>query len=493
MWRLDDGGELVCASSDPKRSGRAHIHAAPDSSWLLVGRFDGEIGKNWILFETNAGQERARLSAFRNTDIGYTNPDYTVASATGALIAYSEFSYSPKGVERRSLVQSTASGKVVRILDDAWPLIFSAGDDLLVTGDHAQKADNTTSSRFSPEAGWVDTPPRPALQSVTIWDVQCWKKRRQIMVDRRMPVSAALSRDRRLLAVVLFAPVEEQSAADELGIWDVSTGSLVAALPFNWPKSVAIRPKVEFSPDGSLLVLASGSALRRHVWVVRDLPPRPVELPRFGRDIDVLDEGEVYPRFSPDGARLLIPAPDCCEMRPTTNPDRATRLPSGRLEFSPDGCSIAVVQAKPYADFWRPLRNWINRRLGRQFMGPPAQTSELLVLDSSTGSLIGGNLVLPYGSNLLGFAADGRSIWTMFYNRSQVSPFTYLGGNPNGEPTYEPDGTMVVQQWSLPSPRPPWWLIAVTVIGVSLIFADLCRSRRLAVHLPVRLYQQPLS
>ena len=125
------------------------------------------------------------------------------------------------------------------------------------------------------------------------------------------------------------------------------------------------------------------------------------------------------------------------------------------------------------------MRDWINQRFGRIVVKPPAEVGELLIFDARTGVIMGRNAVLSTRSSLLGFAADGRSVWTMTYT-AQFTPGGYLLRDRNGEPVDEPDGTMCVQQWAVPTGIPPLWLLAVTVFSVALAIFDWRRGRRIA-------------
>src|SRR5262249_45704599 len=145
---------------------------------------------------------------------------------------------------------------------------------ILVTGDQFQKANSSSHMRFTPETGWVVLQSeRPALQSVTLWDTRNWEKLQQFKIEQWFPRAAALSRDGQWLAIAMKAPPEDDSGVARMKLWDLNVGLRAASVPFDWPKDLR-PPRVEFSRSGSLLIVASGSPSRRHVWDVRKLPPR---------------------------------------------------------------------------------------------------------------------------------------------------------------------------------------------------------------------------
>ena len=47
-----------------------------------------------------------------------------------------------------------------------------------------------------------------------------------------------------------------------------------------------------------------------------------------------------------------------------------------------------------------------------------------------------------------------------------------------GRPATTGDGTLRVQEWTVPSSWPPWWLLGGTALGVLLALADWRRERR---------------
>ena len=87
------------------------------------------------------------------------------------------------------------------------------------------------------------------------------------------------------------------------------------------------------------------------------MPPHAVGLPEGGLEYGNIHEGPIYPWFSPDGTRFLLPGaePDTLDIRQTDQPDRVVLAQSslkyfGRPDFSPDGKSLALV---------RPAQWWI--------------------------------------------------------------------------------------------------------------------------------------
>ena len=488
MWDLASGRELVRAFDGPRPyTMPIGFRAAPDGSWLLVGNDWSSTftPAGWQLFDPATGGKRGLLPSRAGPGRDLDRPLSPVVSANGQFVAYRERSWSPQGGMTRTVVQLTATGEVVHAIENSWPLTFSSDDRILVTGEQVQKADNSSSVSHSPTTGWKITLPKPALQSVSLWDTQTWRRLRQFRADRRFPSAAGFSRDGRWLAVALPAPYEDKSTTAQMGLWNLESGDRVAAMTFDWPEQAWSWPiNVEFSPNGSLLVVASDAAPRRHVWDLRNSPPREIPISNSGPSGSDWSAAPEFPQFSADGGRFVLPGSDLCtpEIRETDDPDHAVTPQFkfeyfGQPDFSADGRTLATIQHAPGSDPWKPVRFWINKWFGRLVLDPPEARSQLLVFDAASGRILSRNTVLPAPAMLLGFAADGRSLWTMTYLRPALSPGALLR-HANGQASYEPDGTMLVQQWSVPTELPPWWLLTITVVAAGLVVIDWRRSRR---------------
>ena len=100
--------------------------------------------------------------------------------------------------------------------------------------------------------------------------------------------------------------------------------------------------------------------------------------------------------------------------------------------------------------------------------------SELLIFNAQTGAVTGEIPDLGAYVRLLGYAADGKSLWTGSFTSEPAMI---------GEDT--PDGTLRVQQWAVPTFWPPAWLLAVTCLALLIAVADYrhsyCRLRKKCV------------
>ena len=137
LWDLV-GGREAADLSEPKLKvyGAADSHTGPDGSWLLVGHFSPMDGtQTWRLWDLATDGERGRLPTGGPGNLPGVDLSGPVASPSGEFIAYSR--RTPGNLQ--AVVQQTKTGEACHILDDAWPLTFSAEDSIFVTGGHAQK------------------------------------------------------------------------------------------------------------------------------------------------------------------------------------------------------------------------------------------------------------------------------------------------------------------------------------------------------------------
>jgi hypothetical protein len=201
-------------------------------------------------------------------------------------------------------------------------------------------------------------------------------------------------------------------SADSYRLWDAATGRELAA--------AFERPGVEdcrFSPDGH--------------WVI-------------ARMLD----GTITVRAATDGREQ--PADFRLPPEAEVGPDRPTDP-----AVSPDGRLLATLEGPGQMSLlWE---DWA-RRLGLPRSGRRLK-SYVRLTDRHTGADLGRVPALPQG---IGFAPDGRSVWTCDQTADPASGEVRLH----------------VWQSAVPPPGPPAWLLGVTAVAVLLAAADRWRSRR---------------
>jgi WD40 repeat protein len=451
LWDLDTGRERLHVVADSKE-GYVPVttQLAPDGSWLLTAR-PGQAGPEGVrlqLWDTDTGRER--WSTFISNGSWVDCPPNHLVAPDGRYIACRR-----NGTLTTDLLL-TDTGQVRKTLENAWPLAFTADSRILAVVHYEVS--------------------HPAV--VSLWDTETGEPRGRLIGRQLWAGAAAFSPDGRWLAVGLPSFTNATSAMVEL--WDWRAGTRVAELEFSLtgPRQYS---GLKFSPDGSLFVAVSseGSPL---VWDMTQTPPRPVDVAGAAPD-RMRGVWSAYPVFAPDGARFISPGPDpgTLALRETAAPERAVvgrrRVePYNRPEFSPDSRTVAVLQpAAPFLEDWKRAVNWLTQLLNRPPRYAAEARSEVVFFDARTGEVTGQLGGLPAGTRLLGFGPDGRTVWTLTYTPGVLS----LAMLPdNGQPWIAPDGTLRVQQWAVPSPRPPAWLLALTALGVLLAAADFRRTCR---------------
>ncbi len=190
---------------------------------------------------------------------------------------------------------------------------------------------------------------------------------------------AAVSRDGRHVA----AP----DAAGTARVWDVDTGTVVAALPAADPRPVTA---LAFGPVGRLLATADGgpSAGRLRVWDWS--AGRVVWEARTGEPVACLE-------FSPDGRTLAVGGGRVLELRDAATgavrSDLAAELTGGvmALAFSPDGRLLAAV---------------VDGEIGVWDVAAGVQSERLPVVGR-----LGGVAFSPDGQRLAAAGSDAVLLW----------------------------------------------------------------------------------
>src|SRR5262249_13290249 len=220
---------------------------------------------------------------------------------------------------------------------------------------------------------------------------------------------------------------------------------------------------LRFSPGGRFLtVRGEGSEI---FWDLSTDPPRNLDHLLAGTVANgrTWPNGFDYPLFNPPGTRFVVPG---TELQTWIVYDAAALAPVARCRvdgfgfqvpvLSPDGRLLAAVvgaSLKPPA--WEV---WLARLLGR-----PAplfdRPSRAAVYDMTTGVELGR---VPSGSVLIGFSPDSQSLWSYSQSVDEATGGTVLE----------------VQQWAVPTGRPPAWLLAVPGLPALLAAAAGWRRRR---------------
>jgi WD40 repeat protein len=447
LWDLATGREVFAVNSP---SGVSLDQAfAPDGSWLAA--HDGRGG-----------------ITIRDTADGHLRLTIPPAEAPGGVVFHwGKFAVSQDG---RTLACWPDGG------DPGVQLWDLATGRLAATFDHAHDA-----AAFAPDgrtlaAAVIPNPGEP--NGVMLWDVA---RGREVgcfsngTIER--PTFLTFSPDGRRLAVVTHSWAGDRMDVNRYTVilWDLADGrprATVTAELRNQPSPVCAPRPFQFSPDGRFLMIREeGTGL---FWDLSADPPRNLDHLLGGTVLNSQGppNGFQYPLFNAPGTCFVVPGP---EPQSWVIHDAATLAPVatcrvGGIGFqapviSPDGRLMAAAVGSSLAKppVWEV---WLANLLGRPtpLFGPPSRAT---VFDLTTGAELGR---VPSGSTLLGFSPDGQSLWSYSQNPDPTS-----GG-----------WALEVQQWALPSPRPPLWLFAVTALGVLLGVADVWRAhrRRRAVALP---------
>jgi WD40 repeat protein len=286
------------------------------------------------------------------------------------------------------------------------------------------------------------------------------------------PVNAvAVSPDGRRLATAVDSEGRDQLAPPAVKLWDAGTGKLLATIDAQVPLGGYFA--LDFSPDGAFLVIRS-ALCRNALWDVTTDPPQ------YRDDLLWLTErdpsGHLYLNsyrlwFAPDGRQWWV---GLAEERSFARLDRSglprilIRLDrpwhGGQFVFTPDGRTIAVpvfydVNEADVSPVRRHVLRWKRAVLGKPGHG---FLSSVQLFAADSGRLLA---ALPEcdedNFQVLGFAADGRTLWTTHVVRSGAGD------------------RRVFQQWAVPTGWPPVWLLAVTALVVLLAVVDW--RRRVAI------------
>jgi hypothetical protein len=466
LWDLATGQELLTAGVDQPTNTAVTMRVAPDGSWLLTTRrLHGPDEVVMQLWDTATGRERWSTPILINP-WGELPLNYVV-SPDGRFVAC-------RRCDGTADVLDTATGRVHLPLGDAWPLAFTADGRALVVS-------------YTPDTS------RPA--TVRVLDTANGRLRGRFTLKQQSPAAAAFSPDDRWLAVGLAPkPTATTPAATEaVELWDVFTGQRATVLDLGTTWNPGFRG-LEFSPDGSLLVISSTIGSQR-AWDMTQSLPRAIDVSGFPAmavlpslpGIPMPGGRPACPVFAPDGTRFVAPGPDpdTLAFSETAHPQRRAigqkRVqPIDRPQFGPDGRALAVMHPAPFLDVWKQTVNW----LYKLFNWPPRYEAEsrceLVFFDARTGAVSGRIGGLEAGTHLIGFGPDGRTDWTFTHT---LDPPPSVPAAAPGRPWVSQmvatgDGTLRVQEWSMPSPWPPAWLSGVTALGVLLVAADWRHSRR---------------
>jgi WD40 repeat protein len=434
------------------------LRFAPDGSWVLVRRADGRL----YILDTDTGRERSTIPI---TPGGLWRHAVAPDGRTLALA----------GDDHQVRLCDTASGRVAAMLPAVQPdLAFTRDGRTLFTAGPA------TGDDLRPD----NTRPRGVVRA---WDAATGKLRATLDLPPFAPIALAPSPDGRRLALYRFGfPVDRFGDTNwwfglkrhGLGLWPVGE---VGALQL-WDVDRAESPvvvatyshdmsqpeRLEFSPDGRLLVLRTGGGSRL-IWDVTRDPPECLD--RLFFEVDLPDQKlktYLFPAFTPDG-RMVVPGPeadgpmlglwDTADFRFRA----AYRLRYPREDaapvFAPDGRTFALLFSNRMK-LVDQVEEWLKETFHLPLTLPHRYVVQLFATD--TGAELGTRTVPGDDVSLIGFAPDGASFWTA---ARTADPAT-------GE------AVRLVERWAVPSPWPPAWLLAVTAFGVLLAVADRWRSRR---------------
>src|SRR5262249_15012581 len=130
----------------------------------------------------------------------------------------------------------------------------------------------------------------------------------------------------------------------------------------------------------------------------------------------------LYPLFTKDGTRFLVPGPephtyvihDAATLAPLatvgpgpSGPANAIGMWSNRPVLSPDSRRLAIG-ANTYSTPMTRIEAWLTQWLGRPVFFP-GRRGDVRLYDLATRADAGR---LPADGRVLGFAPDGRTLWT---------------------------------------------------------------------------------
>jgi hypothetical protein len=383
----------------------------------------------------------------------------------------------------RMLVWSAAHG-LVRLSDSEGAIVDAISPDGRILAANFSEPDpaihlwDTTTGRllfilagarwpfaFSPNGRTLAFATTDPATPIRLWDVTIGRETARFGGDRvALPLRLAFSPDGgRLAAWPGVAPAEGHPR--DITVWDLAAGKPWATLAC--PIGDAAGSTLEFSPNGRLLIARdNGPGV---FWDLSTDSPRCLDSLLAG--VEKLMGGPIdaneYPLFSADGSRFVVPGDGDTRSWIVYDAGSLARIAECVWPYqmingfppkvSPDGRLLAQV-ANAQFNRSRPWEVWLEQKLGRSL---PWRTSDyVLFYDLSTGAVVGRS---PSLEQLLGFAPDGRSVWTCS-NRAA-------------------DGEPGLRVWQSPVPpwRPPWWLIGATVGTFVITFADWRWGRRTKV------------
>ncbi len=191
-------------------------------------------------------------------------------------------------------------------------------------------------AQFSPDGRWVISTSED--KTARLWDWQTGKAWTEPLHHDAAVVWADVSADSQRVITLS----RDQTAR----IWEASSGKLLHTLPH--AKEPYHFNSVQFSPDGRLVVVASGNTAQ--IWNAHTGQPVTAPLKHAGRVDSV--------RFSPDGKRLVTACHDATARLWDTGTGYAVSEPLQHrsrvtyAEFSPDGHWVITASEDGTARIW---------------------------------------------------------------------------------------------------------------------------------------------
>ena len=436
LWDLASGRDLVAVRSPGGVAPNQTF--APDGSWLAAQDERGGI----TLWDTADGRPRLTIPPVPDPDGGRPN------GWRGFLVAPDgkTLACCPSGGAVGVQLWDLTTGRLAAALRQARDPVAFAPDG------------RTLAAAVAPVAG------EPA--GIVLWDVAGGREAGRIP-DEPLDRPLAFSPDGRRLAVAKSSGLDDMNRYRmTVTIRDLPAGrprASVTAEFDHWNSPSPDRQPLRFSPDGRFLTLrGAGSGI---FWDLSTDPPRNLDHLLAGTETNgrLWPTGFDYPLFNPPGTRFVVPGTewqtwivyDAAALAPVAT-CRVDGIAFQVPVISPDGRLLAAVvgaSLKPPA--WEV---WLAKLLGRPapLFGPPSRAA---VYDLTTGVELGR---VPSGSVFIGFSPDSQSLWSYSQSVDEASGRTVLE----------------VQQWAVPTGRPPAWLLAVTGLAVLLAVADGWRCRR---------------
>jgi WD40 repeat protein len=451
LWDMATGRVRACIPHHGDKE--AFQRLGPDGGWMLIhgqGAYE-----DLSLWDPATGRLRAQL-----------RPDGEVRPC------FSRISVSPDG---RLIAGDRPDGQAAEVWDGAIGRLVAeclgARECFAFTPDCRRLLAATPD--VSDKAGWT----------AKLWDLATGREIFTLPGHHGPIDDVAVSPDGRWLATgartnwLVYGP-------GDVKLWDAASGRLVADLQLgdrldsNGQLLYSIGG-LYFSPDSRLLMTRGWG--HKLVWDISETPPRNRDdLIAVTEASDGGGESNLYsgngPWYAPDGHRWFVIGPKGRSLliadEPISSP-RPLALPtvSGVDSqvtffvdpvFGPDGQTLAVsvrAEVPSYAPGPRGLLDRILRR--------PTEMESLSVArlyNLATGGTIGTLPAVAHANyEVLTFTPDGRSFWTQRLDESVAR---------------SPRGTRLFELWPVPSPGVPWWLFAVTAIGLLLLIFDWHRGRR---------------